>query len=76
MDSYQNKLRKPRIIIYNVREETTTDNIEATILAQTPEIKTNDEIIEAKFRFKKKKRQDDTTLCGSRTTDTYADSSS
>ena len=75
MDSYQNKLRKPRIIIYNVREETTIDNIEATILAQTPEIKTNDEIIEAKFRFQKKDRTIQ-HCCGSRTTDTYANSSS
>ena len=54
MDSYQNKLRKPGIIIYNVPEETTADNIGATILAQNPEIKTNDEITEAKFRFKNK----------------------
>jgi len=55
MDIYQNKLRNPRVIIYSVPEETTVDNIGATIMAQNPEIITNDETIEAKFRFKNKR---------------------
>ena len=42
MDIYQNKLRNPRVIIYSVPEETTVDNIAATIMAQNPEIITND----------------------------------
>jgi hypothetical protein len=69
MEIYQNKLRNPRIIIYSVPEETTVDNIGATIMAQNPEIITTGETTEAKFRFKKKER----TLqhCnGSRTTET------
>jgi len=56
MDIYQNKLRNPRIIIYSVPEETTADNIGATIKAQNPEIITKDETIEAKFTFKNKGR--------------------
>jgi hypothetical protein len=54
IDIYQNKLRNPRLIIYSVPEGTTVDNIGATILAQNPEIKINDETIEAKFMFKNK----------------------
>jgi len=48
---------KPRIIIYSVPEETTADNVTATIKAQNPEIITNDETIEAKFRFQNKRGQ-------------------
>ena len=54
VDINQNKLRNPRIIIYSVPEETTVANIGATIMAQNPAIITNDETIEAKFRFKNK----------------------
>jgi hypothetical protein len=57
IDIYQNKLRKPRIIIYSVPEETTVDNIAATIKAQNPEIIPNDKIIEAKFKFQNKRGQ-------------------
>jgi hypothetical protein len=62
MDIHQNKLRNPRVIIYNVPEETTVDNIGATIRAQNPEIITNDETIEAKFRFKNKRGRYNTVM--------------
>jgi hypothetical protein len=55
MDIYQNKIRNSRSIICSVPEESTVDNIGATIMAQNPEIITKDETIEAKFRFKNKK---------------------
>jgi len=60
MDIYQNKLRKSRITIYSVPEETTVDTLAATIHAQNLEIITNDETIGAKFRFQTK--EDNTTL--------------
>jgi len=43
--------------IYSVPEETTVGNLAETINAQNPEIITNDEIIEAKFRFQNKRGQ-------------------
>jgi len=48
-------LRKPRIIIYNVTEEITTENVAAIIKAQNPEINANGEDIIAKFRYTNKK---------------------
>ena len=55
MDIYQNKITNSRLIICSLPEETTVDNIGATIMAQNPEIITNDETRETKFRFKNKK---------------------
>ena len=51
VDINLNKLRKPRIIIYSVPQETTVANIGVTIMAQNPAIITDDETIQAKFRF-------------------------
>ena len=48
-------LRKPIIIIYNVTEEITTENITAIIQAHNPEINDNGEDIIAKFRYTNKK---------------------
>jgi len=51
----KHRLRKPRLIIYNVPTEITIENIAATIIAQNPEIQTNGENIEAKYKFKDRK---------------------
>jgi len=48
----KHKLRKPRLIIYNVPEEITTQNVATIIKAQNPEIQSNGEDIEAKYKFK------------------------
>ena len=45
VDINLNKLRKPRIIIYSVPQETTVANIGVTIMAQNPAIITDDETI-------------------------------
>jgi len=50
----QHKLRKP-IIIYSVPEETTVENVGYVISAQNPEVITNDENTEAKYRYKNKR---------------------
>ena len=55
LDIIQHKLRKPRLIIYSVPDEITTENIGTIIRAQNPDVLTNDEEIEAKFRFKNKR---------------------
>ena len=51
----QHKLRKPRLIMYSVPEEITVENIEAIIRAQNPEVITNKENLEAKYRYKNKR---------------------
>jgi len=43
LEIIKHKLRKPRIIIYNVSEEITTENVVTIIKAQNPEILTNGE---------------------------------
>jgi hypothetical protein len=50
-----NTQRKPRLIIYNVSEEITTENAAAIIKAQNPETTRNGEDIVAKFRYKNRK---------------------
>ena len=52
LEIIKHKLRKPRIIIYNVSEEITTENVAAIFKAKNPEILTNGEDIETKFRYK------------------------
>jgi len=49
------RLRKPRLIIYSVPEETSTQNVATIIKAQNPEIQFNGEDIEAKYKFKDRK---------------------
>ena len=55
LDIIQHKLRKPRLIIYSVPEEITTENVGAIIRAQNPEVLNADENIETKYRFKNKR---------------------
>ena len=55
LEVIKHKLRKPRLIIYNVSDEITTENVVSIIKAQNPEILTNGEDIEAKYRFKNRK---------------------
>ena len=54
LEIMKHKLRKPRVIIYNVSEEITAENVVAIIKAQNPEILTNAEDIEAKYRYRNK----------------------
>jgi hypothetical protein len=55
LELIKHKLRKPRLIIYNVSEEITPENVVAVIKAQNPGIITNGEDTEAKFRYKTRK---------------------
>jgi hypothetical protein len=57
LEIIKHKLRKPRIIIYNVSEKITTENVLTIIKAQNPEILSNGEDMEAKFRYKTRKGQ-------------------
>ena len=50
------KLRKPNIIIYDVPEDISTDNLAATILTQNPELKLTMDSIRPKYSFKNKKQ--------------------
>jgi hypothetical protein len=53
----KHRLRKLRLIMYNVPEEITTQNVATIIEAQNPEIQSNVEDIEAKYKFKDRKRR-------------------
>jgi hypothetical protein len=55
LEVIMHRLRKPRLIIYNVPEEITAQNVATIIRAQNPEIQTNGEDIEAKYKFKDRK---------------------
>jgi hypothetical protein len=48
----KHRLRKPSLIIYNLPEEITTQNVATIIKAQNPENQFNGEDIEAKRKFK------------------------
>ena len=52
LEVIQHELRKPRLKIYNVPNEITTDNVVAIIKTQNRELLTNGEDIEAKCMFK------------------------
>jgi hypothetical protein len=52
LEIMKHKLRKPRLIIYNVPEEKMIGNVTSVIKAQNPEITLNGEDITAKFRYK------------------------
>jgi len=52
LEIMKHKLRKPRLIIYNVPEEITIVNVTNVIKAQNPEIAMNGEEVTAKFRYK------------------------
>jgi hypothetical protein len=51
------KLRKPRLIIRNVPQDTPADNLVETILDQNPELEIETGEIEARFKFKTNKGQ-------------------
>jgi hypothetical protein len=55
LEIIKHKLRKPKLIIYNVSEEITIENATDIIKAQNPEITLNGEDIVAKFRYKTRK---------------------
>ena len=55
MEIIKHKLRKQRLIIYNVPEEITIRNVTTIIKDENPEITMNVEDITAKFRYKTKK---------------------
>jgi hypothetical protein len=45
------KLRNPRLVIYDIPEDITTQNIEDIIIAQNPELKLNKGDVSAKFAY-------------------------
>jgi len=49
------RLRKPRLIIYNVPEEITIQNVATSIKAQNPEIQSNGEDTEPNYKLKDRK---------------------
>jgi len=55
LEVIQHKLRKPRLIKYNIPNEITTENVVAIIKTQNPELLTNGENIDAKYMFKNRK---------------------
>jgi len=50
------KRRNPRIIVYNVPDALTTENAEAIILAQNPDLKLQEGDIQAKYTFKTRRK--------------------
>ena len=50
------KLRNPRLVIYNIPEEITTQNAEDKIIAQNPELNLNKGDISAKFTYVTKRQ--------------------
>lgn len=62
LEATKHRLRKPRMIIFNVPTESTIQNIAATIINQNPEIQTNGENIEAKYKFKDRKGRDNIVI--------------
>jgi hypothetical protein len=55
LEIIKHKLGNPRLTIYNVSEEITTENVAAMIKVQNPEVIANGKDTEAKFRFKTRK---------------------
>jgi len=55
LEVIQHKLRKSRLIIYNVPNEITTENVVAVIKTQNPELLTNGKEIKAKYMLKNRK---------------------
>jgi len=51
----KHKLRKPKLIIYNVPEENTITKVTNLIKAQNPEIGMNGEEVTPYFRYKTRK---------------------
>ena len=50
------KLLNPRLVIYNIPEDITTQNVEDTIIAQNPELNLNKGDISAKFTYVTKRQ--------------------
>lgn len=57
LDVHVPKLWKPKIIIYNVPDDITVENLEETILVQNPEISLHQGDITPKFKIRTKKYQ-------------------
>lgn len=50
------KLRNPRLMIYNIPEDITTENIEDTLMVQNPELNLEKGDITVKFKYDTKRR--------------------
>jgi hypothetical protein len=50
------KQRKPRLVIFNIPEDISTQNLEDTLMAHNPDISLNKGDIEAKFRYATQKQ--------------------
>jgi len=62
LEDIQHKLRKPRLFIYNVPNEITTENVVAIIKSQSPELLSKGKDIEAKYTFKNRKGRHNTVV--------------
>ena len=50
------KRRNPRLIIYNVPKALTTENTEAIIIAQNPNLNLQEGVIQTKYTFKTRRK--------------------
>ena len=51
------KLRNPRLVIINIPEDISTENLEDTLIAQNPDLHLVKGVIKAKFNYEKKKHE-------------------
>jgi hypothetical protein len=56
LESYMPTLKKPRLIIFNVPEDITTENAVQAIVSQNSELNLNENQIQSKFTFEDRKK--------------------
>ena len=57
LEAQVHKLRNPRLVIYNIPDDISTNNVEETILSQNPELNLTAGAINPKFVYQTKKRK-------------------
>jgi hypothetical protein len=62
LESYMQKLREPRIIVFNVPEDITTENAVQAIVLQNSELNLNENEIKPKFVFEDKRKHKNLVL--------------
>ena len=55
LEANKQKLRNPKLVIYNIPEEFNTDNAEEILITQNPELMLNAGYVEPKFTYRGKK---------------------
>jgi hypothetical protein len=56
LEAHVHKLRNPRLVIYNIPDDISTNNVEETILVQNPKLNLTAGAINPKFVYQTKKR--------------------